>query len=159
MKIVAHILTLAAVLAAITLPAVARDSGPAEFTKVKTYLLDDSKRPVGAVDRMITFERRYHLHGAVSREEMLERFGNYYAFFWKSRDRAPVTLRFEYRQRNTGSEIKVAEIDVPSVKKSNITKLDVTGEDFAENGPVTSWQASLVSDGAVVASTKSFLWD
>ena len=52
----------------------------------------------------ILFERQHYVYGAVTKKEIVDRFGHYYAFFWKADDRTgPVTVRFEYQQAQSGA--------------------------------------------------------
>ncbi len=150
------LLCLLPVLAAAVLTACA--SKPQGFTKVKIYRLDPQAR-ISAVDPSIPFEKDYHLHGAVTTEQRQARQGNYYTFFWKADDRTrPVTLRFEYRQSVTRASVKRQEQVISDVKGSNITKFNVTGEEYFTGGKVLAWRAVLLQDGKEVASTQSFMW-
>jgi hypothetical protein len=150
------LLRLLPVLAAAALSACA--SKPQGFTKVKIYRLDPDSR-ISSVDPSISFEQKHHLHGAVSREEREARKGNYYSFFWKTDDRStPVKLRFEYRQAATRSEVRKMEVDIADVKSSNVTDLQVTGEEFAKNGKVLAWRAVLLQGGKEIATTQSYMW-
>lgn len=150
------ILRLLPVLAAAALSSCA--SKPQGFTKVKIYRLDPMAR-ITAVDPSIPFEQQHLLYGAVSNEDREARKGNYYTFFWKVDDLSqPVTLRFEYRQSATRSEIKKQEIVVPDLKRTNATRFQVTGEPYLTHGKVLAWRASLVQGGKEIASTQSFMW-
>lgn len=151
------LLRLLPVLAAAALSACA--SKPQGFTKVKIYRLDADSR-VNSVDPSISFEQKYHLHGAVTREERDARKGNYYTFFWKTDDRStPVKMRFEYRQSATRSAVKKMEVDIADVKSSNVTRIQVTGEEFLKNGKVLAWRAVLFQGGREIATTQSFMWN
>lgn len=130
---------------------------PVAITKVNPYHLLTSKR-IKTEDAMIEFEQRRHLHGAVEATEQRDRFGNYFTIFWTSKERRPVTVRLEYRQGSTGLATKVQEEHVPAPKRSNITKFQVTGDDYQRNGKVTQWKASIVDNDTVVAEYKSYLW-
>ncbi|MDG2124190.1 MAG: hypothetical protein P8J87_10855 [Verrucomicrobiales bacterium] len=137
--------------------AVVADGG--EITKVKYYHLD-TYRTVNAADRAITFEQRHHLHGAVTLEERLDRFGHYYTIFWKADDRAtPVTVIFEYRQKNSGLASLTKTTTIENIKRSNKTSLKVTGEEYWERGSVTAWRTTLVQGGKTIAADQSFLWE
>ncbi len=141
-------------------------AGPdTEISKVKYYHLEKDPPSVGGVriaDPMISFERMHHLYGAVSRKEQIARTGHYYAVKWKAGESARaqgVTLRFEYRQLKTGDAVKTKDIEVSNIKRKNVTKFSVIGNEYRDDGRVTAWRASLVQEGNVVASTQSFLWD
>lgn len=131
---------------------------PQGFTKVKIYRLDP-KAKISSVDPSISFEKEHLLHGAVSNEEREARKGTYYTFFWKADDLSqPVKLRFEYRQSATRSEVKTQEIEITEVKRSNVTKLQITGEEYLKSGKVLAWRAVLLQGGKEIASTRSFMW-
>jgi hypothetical protein len=128
-------------------------------SKVKHQLLIPTER-FRTMDRAIAFERQYLLFGAVSAKEQRERTGHYYAFLWKADDRTqPVTIRFDYRQADTGLEVFTKEEVVTKVKSSNWTKLQVTGPEYFGNGRVTSWKFTLLQGGQEIASQQSYLWE
>jgi hypothetical protein len=130
------------------------------IVKVKYYRLDASKPPIGGLDASVTFEHNYHLHGAVSNSERSARDGHYYAVMWKVTDRAqPVQVRLEYRQENTGTKVHALEHEATKIKRSNVTHFEVSGEQFASGGAVTSWRITLVRGKQVLAEAKSYLWD
>ena len=131
---------------------------PQGFIKVKIYRLDPTVK-ITAVDPSIPFEQKYLLHGAVSKADQESRRGNYYTFFWNADDLTqPVKLRFEYRQSVTRSAVKRQEIELAGVKRTNITKFQITGEEYQTNGKVLAWRASLIQGGKEIATTQSFMW-
>jgi hypothetical protein len=127
--------------------------------KVKILRLDPNGQRVMAGDPAIDFERRYRLHGALTAEEVAERTGNYYTIFWSVADRsAPVTVRFEYLQAKTGSQVRVIERTVDQPKASNITEFQVTGAAFAQDGKVLAWRILLQRGKETLATRESYLW-
>jgi hypothetical protein len=159
MKIIVRTILLAALVAACAAPSLAR--AETKITKIKKFhLTPDYTRYAGAIDRMITFERQHYLWGAMTTEERKTRYGQYFTVMWKTKDKAsPATLRFEYRQKSTNEEVLVKEVEILKVKGSNTTDINVIGEEYASNGQVMSWRASIVRGGEAVASTQSFLWE
>ena len=150
------LLRLLPVLAVVALPACA--SKPQGFTKVKIYRLNPDAR-ITAVDPSIPFEHEYLLHGAITKVDRDARKGNYYTFFWKADDRTqPVKLRFEYRQSATRSAVKRQEVEIAGVKRNNVTRLQVTGEEYLTSGKVLAWRAVLLQGGKEIGSTQSFMW-
>jgi hypothetical protein len=128
-------------------------------TKVKTYDLNPSTR-LRAADPSLTFERSYHLHGAVTAAEQLERAGQYYTVMWQADDRSqPVTVRFEYRQQKTGLKAKSQELNVSDIRGSNTTKFSVAGAVARADGPVTAWRVLLVRGNETLATAESYLWN
>jgi len=107
---------------------------------------------------MIDFEQQRYLYGAVENTEKAKLFGNYYTIFWKSETKSPATVRLEYRQGKTGLKVYTQEVAVSEPKRSNVTKFEVTGDDYQRDGKVTQWKASIVENGSVVAEYKSYLW-
>lgn len=132
-------------------------SGPVTITKVNPYHMHGQSH-VRTEDQMIDFEQRRYRHGAVENVEIRERYGNYFTIFWKSETKAPATVRLEYRQGRTGLKVHSQEVAVATPKRRNVTKLEVTGDDYHRDGKVTQWKASIVENGTVVAEYKSYLW-
>ncbi len=129
------------------------------ISKVKQFHLIPTER-LRTADRSISFERQYLLRGAVTAAEQRERAGQYYAVLWKAHDRSqPVTVKFQYRQANSGLETVSQEETVTDVRRSNWTKFQVTGPDYHSLGRVTSWKLTLERDGQVLASQQSYLWE
>jgi hypothetical protein len=131
----------------------------AKITKVNPYWLKDVNEPIRAADPAITFERQAILHGAISAEERLALQGNYFTLFWEVADRAPTTVRLEYRQANTGLKVKKVDEEVAAPDKHHVTKFAFNGVDYVTNGRVTAWKASLVRGKETLAEYKSFLWE
>lgn len=127
--------------------------------KVKQQHFVPTER-IMARDRSILFERQYLLHGAVTAAEQRERTGHYYAVNWKVDDRTqPVTLKFVFRQANTGLETATIEQTITDVRRSNWTKFQITGNDYYSRGRVTAWKLTLERGGEVLASQQSYLWE
>lgn len=135
------------------------DSGSiATITKVNPYHLQPGQRII-TDDRMIAFEQVHHYHGAITAEDFVNKFGHYFSIFWKTTAKgSDVTVKLEYTQANTGATIHVKEVAVANPKSRNTTKIEVIGEEYAKNGPVTSWNASIISGGQAIAEFPSFLW-
>lgn len=129
------------------------------ISKVKYYHLVPGN-PVRTVDPAVEFERDHHLFGAVTRTEVLQRTGHYYTIFWRADDRTqPVTVRFEYRQANTGLNAKVIEEEVADLRRTNVSKFQVTGDDYSTHGRVTAWKVTLLRGKEELASQQSYLWN
>ena len=151
------LLRLLPVFAAVALSACA--TKPQGFTKVKIYRLTPEAK-ITAVDPSIPFEHEHLLYGAVSRDDREARRGNYYTFFWKVDDKSqPVKVRFEYRQAVTRSAVKQQELEIANVKGSNITKFQITGNEFQTAGKVLAWRAVLLQSGKEIATTRSSMWN
>ncbi len=132
--------------------------GVASITKVNPYHLQPGKR-IETEDRMIAFEQRHYYHGAITAEDFQEKFGHYFTIFWENDAKGTdYTVKLEYTQANTGPEVHVKEVQVPGAKSRNTTKIEVVGEEYRTNGPVTSFKVSLLSGGETVAESRSFLW-
>ena len=128
-------------------------------SKVKIYRLDPAQR-LQVTDASIKFEKQHYLYGAITHAEQMDRAGQYYNIFWKVTDRSqPVTVRFEYRQRDTGLKVKTREIEVSDVRRNNVTGFQVIGEEFRTDGPVTAWRASVVRGKDQLVAYDSFLWN
>lgn len=133
------------------------DSGPVAITKVNPYHLTEAQL-VKTEDEMIKFEHRRHIYGNVDAADLREHKGYYYTVFWNSKNKAPATVRFDYRQGATGPEIHTKEIQVSDPKRRNATRFEIVGTEYQKLGRVTQWKASIIENGTVVAEYKSFLW-
>ncbi len=127
--------------------------------KVKYYHLMPNYTPQ-SVDPTIVFERQYYLHGAVTKAQIMDRFGHYYTVFWKADDRTgPVTVRFEYQQALSGLSKRVQEQIVDDIHRNNISKFQVTGEEYRKSGRVISWRVSVLRGKEELVSQQSALWN
>ena len=110
-------------------------------------------------DLMVRGEVQRFLHGAVTQEERLQKVGQYYHLIWKQRaDKARnVEFLFEYLQAGSGSSVKRM-----TQKGTVISQADayftITGHDYQKNGRVLAWRASVMREGKVIATKRSYLW-
>ena len=118
-----------------------------------------SSKTTTTQDASIRFERQYRLWGAVTKLDQRERIGNYFDFFWKARREANLTVRLEYRQEKLHAHIQAQEISYPNARGSYKTEFKVVGDDYFDDGRVTSWRCLLIENGRVVAETHSYLWE
>ncbi len=148
-----------------------------KFRKTKLYLLaDPAVHPKGdkasklssvvpnspgatIQDASITFERQYHLYGAVTGLDLRQRYGNYFTFFWRAKRDANVTVRLEYRQEKLHAHVQAQEISYPNARGSHKTDLKVVGDDYREDGRVIAWRCLLIENGRIVAENRSFVWE
>ncbi len=129
------------------------------FRKTIQYFLDPAPKVTGPVDASVGFERYYRLFGAVTALDQRQRLGNYFTFFWRSRRRADVTVRFEYRQEKLHAFTQARELSYPDAHGTTKTVFAIIGDDFIDDGRVIAWRASLVVDGRIVATNRSYLWE
>lgn len=127
------------------------------FRKTKIFL-NDPVLMKQSQDDMLNFERLYVNFGAVSGYDRQQRFGGYYTFFWRATRKADVTVRFEYRQEKLGAFVQAQERTYPAAKGNYESKFAVIGDDYNNDGKVTSWRAIIIEDGKIVALNQSFLW-
>jgi len=106
----------------------------------------------------MNFERRRFQFGAVNQEDIRERSGNYYDIFWRTSERADVTVRLEYRQAGLGNLVSAQELFYPDARGSIVSKFQVTGDEYLEGGRVSSWRVLLIVDNRIVAFSQSFMW-
>ena len=129
------------------------------ITKVDYYHLKNVGEMRESQDPMIYTESSYYLHGALTNQERAARLGNYYTVYWKSDDKvSPVTVKFQYTQAGTGSEVKVQEQTLTDHKGKGRTKFNILGDDYRKNGRVISWKATVTQNGVEIGSQASFLW-
>lgn len=135
------------------------DRSASAVTKVKYYHLDPANR-VRTYDQMISFDERYYRYGAVDNQQLLKKTGHYYSVFWRTDDRdADIKLRLDYRHQATGPKEYSFEVEVDEVRKRNVTKFAVIGDEYQKLGAVTAWKVSLIINGEVAGEDKSFLWE
>ena len=128
------------------------------FRKV-AMLLNNPRLDRPAQDEMILFERRRANYGAITGSDALERLGHYFNVWWRSKRPADVTMRFEYRQENLGSDVQAKEIHYRAAKGTIESKFTVIGDEYTEGGKVTAWRLVLIEHGRIVALRQSFLWN
>lgn len=127
--------------------------------KVKYYHLMPNYTP-RSQDPAILYERQHHVYGAVTKEQIMDRFGHYYTVFWKADDRSePVTVRFEYQQALSGLNKRVQEQIVDDIRRNNISKFQVTGQEYQKSGRVTAWRVSVMRGKEELVSQQSALWN
>ncbi|MDZ4401347.1 hypothetical protein [Prosthecobacter sp.] len=127
--------------------------------KVKYYHLMPNYQP-RSQDPAILFEREHHVYGAVTKEQIMDRFGHYYTVFWKADDRSePVTVRFEYQQALSGLSKRVQEQIVDDIRRSNISKFQITGQEYQKSGRVVAWRVSVLRGKEELVSQQSALWN
>ncbi len=137
-----------------------------EVRKSETYFLETNavagirgNRNQSSDDVSIAFERRRLLYGAVNPSDVRNRYGNYYTFMWRSKRPAHLTARLEYRQQKLGALVQAREVDYPAGLGSHVTHLNITGDDYLEQGRVTAWRFVVIEDHErIVALKQSYLW-
>ena len=131
-----------------------------EFRKITQYFLDPlAPKLTGEVDASVRFERDYRMFGAITALDQHQRFGNYYGFYWVARRPADVRVRLEYRQEKLHAFVQAREASYPSARGHYKTNFAIIGDDFFDDGRVIAWRASLVVDGKIVATRRSYLWE
>jgi hypothetical protein len=146
-----------------------------QFRKTKIFLLTETppkaKRSLssaisnpnnpmaGIAEASIGFERSYRLHGAITRADRNQRYGNYFDFFWRVKRPATVTVRLEYRQEALRAFLQAREVTYENVKGNQKTEFTIIGDDYLQDGRVTAWRCLLIENGKIVAENRSFLWE
>ena len=130
------------------------------ISKVKYYHLMPGYTPE-TIAPEILFEHQRYLRGAVTAADYNERYGHYYTVLWKAADRdaGPVTVRFEYLQALSGLKKRVQEQVVDDIRRGNISKFQVTGEEYLKSGRVTAWRVSVLCGNEELVSQQSALWN
>lgn len=129
-----------------------------EGLKVSTYHLRESMFQEND-DPMVRGEVQRYLHGAVTVEERRQKIGQYYHVTWvdHSSSNGSAEVVFEYLQAGSGSRIKrlAQRVDFTQQLDAYFT---IAGVDYAKNGRVLAWRASVRIGGKEVASKQSYLW-
>lgn len=128
-----------------------------QFRKIKQAFFSEGREPETESEPVI-FERRRFEWGVIDRYQLEKRYGNYYAFFWRTAEQADVTVRLEYRQAALGNYVMAVERYYPQAKGSYKSEFDTAGDEYLENGRVTSWRVLLIVNGRIVAFRQSFMW-
>jgi hypothetical protein len=128
-----------------------------EFRKIKQAYFSGDPAPV-TKSEPVEFERKRLEWGAVDRYQLERRYGNYYTFFWRTSERADVTVRLEYRQAALGNYVMAMERYYPQARGSYKSEFNTAGDEHLEYGRVTSWRVLLIVDGRIVAFRQSFMW-
>ncbi len=138
--------------------------GKAKLAETKSKLHKTS--PTGSTnertvsqDSAIGFERSYRLFGALTKLDQRERYGNYFDFFWRAKRPADVTVRLEYRQEKLHDFVQAQEVSYANVRGTHKTEFKVVGDDYFDDGRVTTWRCVLIENGRIVAENRSYLWE
>jgi len=130
-----------------------------EFRKTKEYFLDPVLPKYDAkTDASVAFERSYRTYGAITALDTRDRIGTYFDFFWRAPRDSDVRVRLEYREEKLHAFVQAREVHYPRAKSHNRTEFAVIGDDYADDGRVTAWQALLIVNNRVVALNRSYLW-
>jgi hypothetical protein len=129
-----------------------------QFRKTLSFLYDPLLRKP-TPDPMVNFMWQRMDYGSVSYEDHRQRYGHYLTFWWRSKRKANLTLRLEYRQQNIGSMVQARELYYNGVKGTVKSEFSVIGDDYEEDGRITGWRALLIENGKIVGLNASFLWN
>lgn len=138
-----------------------------QFRKTKLFSIGDTapgpRKAAGFTggvikDESISFEGGYRLYGAVTELDRRQRYGRYFDFWWRAKRDAEVTVRLEYRQMALRGFVQAREVTYPRARGDHRTEFQIVGDDFFNDGRVTSWRCLLIENGRIVAENRSFLW-
>lgn len=125
----------------------------------ETQFLNDPATFHSSRSEAVNFMRRSYMWPATTKLEQDAIRGSYLNFYWWNHGpRQDVTIRLEYHQAGLGNEVLAREISYPQMSGSRTSVFKIIGDDYLENGRVTSWRALLIVDGKIVGLTQSFLW-
>jgi len=114
--------------------------------------------PTPTRDLMIDFERSHRLWGGIDGADYAAKTGQYFTFFWRSKRPAYLSLRLEYRQANLKNYVQARELYYPNAKGSHTSEFAIVGNDYENDGPITSWRAILIENRKIVALLVSRTW-
>jgi hypothetical protein len=132
-----------------------------EFRKFEIFrnaLAVPGATPIPTKDLMIDFERKRRLWGALDGVDVLARTGQYFTFFWRAKRPANLTIRLEYRQANLKNYVQARELNYVNAKGSHESEFAILGNDYENDGPITSWRAILIENRNIVALLQSRTW-
>jgi hypothetical protein len=110
-------------------------------------------------EQSLLFERSYRLYGAVTAFDQRQRYGDYFDFFWRSKQPANVTVRFEYKQEKLRAFVQAKELTYTGARGTCHSAFRVIGDEFANDGAVLAWRCLLIANQRIVAEKRSFLWE
>ena len=114
--------------------------------------------PIPTKDLMIDFERKHRLWGALIGADVVAKTGQYFTFFWRAKRPANLTLRLEYRQANLKNYVQGRELYYANAQGSHSSAFAIVGNDYENDGPITSWRAILIENRKIVALLQSRTW-
>lgn len=129
-----------------------------QFRKIQQTFWDNTIIHPVTTSEAANFERQRINWGAITYSQYNDRSGNYFNFFWRAKNPSDVTVRLEYRQAGLSNYVLAKERYYPGVHGSRKSSFQVTGDEYLENGRVTSWRVLLIVDGKIVALRQSFMW-
>jgi hypothetical protein len=106
----------------------------------------------------IVFERKRRMWGAIDSIDVHQRTGQYFTFVWRSKRPADLTLRIEYRQSNLKNYVQARERYYPAARGNYTSEFAIVGDDYSQDGPITSWRAVLIENNVIVALLQSRTW-
>ena len=112
-----------------------------------------------AQEQSLLFERSYRLYGAVTGFDQRQRYGDYFDFYWRAKQPANVTVRFEYKQEKLRAFIQAKQLNYQAAHGTCESEFRVIGDEFANDGGVLAWRCLLIVDNRIVAEKRSFLWE
>ena len=133
-----------------------------EFRKFDIFRnapLHPGATPQSTRELAILFERKRRLWGAIDGIDAHDRIGQYFTFFWKSKHPADLTLRLEYRQSNLKNYVQARERYYPAARGNYTSEFAIVGDDYSQDGPITSWRAVLIENKVIVALLQSRTWE
>lgn len=132
-----------------------------QIRKVKQFFLGAERNAKArqTEEATLAFERKRLLFGAITGNDVRNRYGDYFTFFWRTKRRADLTLRLEYRQQYLAAYVQAREVEYPNAHGAYQTSLSITGDDYLEQGQITAWRLLLIENHrTIVAFSQSYLW-
>ncbi len=106
---------------------------------------------------------QYLLYGTNTEKQKSSRLGDYYYVNWYDAEPTrPAKLVMRYTQARTASQLYTRTIDYPAPRdKARTLKAEFffNGEERRRGGDVLTWRIELYSDGKLVDSRQSYLWE
>ena len=132
-----------------------------EFRKFETFRNASAvpgATPIPTKDLMVDFERKHRLWGALLAADIVAKTGQYFTFFWRAKRPANLTMRLEYRQANLKNYVQARELYYANVRGIHRSEFAIVGNDYENDGPITSWRAILIENRKIVALLQSRTW-
>jgi hypothetical protein len=130
-----------------------------DFKITKVHEVKTDKPINSRGNKPLEFEQKYWMYGAVTKEQIEEKKGQYFVITWVNKGPAKnVEARLEYRQSKTKDIVRTLSLRYPAADGANRSQFSVLGKAFQEGGEIQSWRFTLWSGDELLAESKSFIW-
>lgn len=134
-------------------------SSVSDAVDVREFHLKETHR-VNRDNPVVRAEQQKRLRGAVSRQEQLDRLGQYYSIVWSQPlgSDEPIRVVFHYQREASGHERLERVQEFAAGSGVSQCEFVFAGEDYRKNGRVLCWKVEVFAGGEVLGEVESYLW-